>query len=281
MRVAQTAAKGINHMLQFNGPPSEEPPGCSSVNPNKQWLETISVASLPLLQQSHTDTGHYTQAHLSRRAKWQLRPLCVCLVTFDQFLLTTYEGVRNVKRKQTSGSDQRGSPVFLQHTLRWDQAEAWWHFKDGPDGKWDCVRQSGKCHWGNRSTLLIKKDVIKKREGEKKHKRGYWFLFLCNTERENQICYFTICIWFLHFWPLFQAIWNHETTPTYLSLKLNISVTQLFSLNRRHNWLSGVEDVCPTHHALNYFIAFYLFVVYAADASLQVRQAQQQRSDWI
>lgn len=82
MKVTLTVVNGINHMLQFNGPPCQQPLCCSFMNPNKHWLETISVPSFPLCQWSHRDTGHYTQAHLSWWSKWQfmvLREVCVCV----------------------------------------------------------------------------------------------------------------------------------------------------------------------------------------------------------
>ena len=94
----------------FNGPSCQQPPCCSFMNPNRHWLETITVPSLPLCQWSNR--GHrplHTDPFIYRWAKWQLSCVCVCLcvcvcvcvfsVTFDYFY-TKYEGVGNVSKEQ-------------------------------------------------------------------------------------------------------------------------------------------------------------------------------------
>lgn len=84
------------------------------------------------------------------------------------------------------------------HTHGWDKTEAFWHFKDGSDGKWDCVRQSGKCHWSNCSMLLIKKHVTEreKKKGDEKNcetEKDCCLSFQCNTVRKKEACYFDLC----------------------------------------------------------------------------------------
>lgn len=128
-------------------------------------------------------------------------PLCVwvCVFSFDRFLLTIY---KKEPEELNMSSDQ--SDPLITHTHHTDihtHTRAIWHFKNGSDGKWDCVRQSGKCQWGDCSLLLIKMHVIK-REGKKeleskrKRKRGWRsrgenillvFIFIHNVQ-EKEVC---------------------------------------------------------------------------------------------
>lgn len=178
-----------------------------------RWLQTLSVPSITVCQCRHRDTGHYTQAHLSRRAKWQLSVWCVCVCVFGDIWSFSFH---NIWRWQKTEHETRHQTHTRAH--RWDKTEAF-HFKDGSDGKWDGVRQSGKWHWSDSSVLLIKKHVIE-REG-----KGEWvkqmvvFISMQNSRKKGGL--------------LFCSVSLHPDSKTNLSLGCGDPGCYLWELERQ------------------------------------------------
>ncbi len=139
---------------------------------------------------------------MGKMTKWQS---CVCMCVCVCVRVCVFSDVwslslNNIWRSQdrtwnkTSSSDQSASFIAVEHARTHARNEAFWHFKNGSDGKWDCGRQSGKCHRGDCSLLLIKQCAIKnvskwgKRKGgeREKWKELSGFSFLCKTARKKK-----------------------------------------------------------------------------------------------
>lgn len=145
----------------------------------------------------------HTGPFIYRWAKWQLRPLCVsaacvyawvfeCMCALNDILSFSFSNRwRNPKAEHETRNQAQKQSVFFhycKHTHTHTEDEAFWHFKNGSDGKWDCVKQSGKRHTGDCSLLLIKHAIKRERETERmsvkeRRRKCSCLSFLCKPTR--------------------------------------------------------------------------------------------------